>query len=57
MKRVNIVFTSINILVIATMLIQIGISYYGAKHATGINSAPPAVVFAFAILYIPPLIL
>lgn len=55
MKRINIIFTAINIFIIAVMLIQIGIAYAGAtQHHL---SAPPAVVFAFAILYIPPLIL
>lgn len=53
MKRINIIFTSINILTIATMLIQIGICYF----SDGYVSASPSVSFIYAVLYIPPLVL
>lgn len=39
------------------MLVWVVTSYVGEKHSTGINSAPPSIVFIYAVLYIPPLIL
>lgn len=53
MKRTNIIFTSINILVIATMLIHIGICYFNF-HTFNVG---PSIVFLYALVYIPPLIL
>lgn len=55
MKRINIIFTAINIFIIAVMLIQIGIAYEGAKH--NYISVGPFIVFTYALLYIPFLIL
>ena len=53
MKRINTIFTALNVLVAAVMLIQIGICYF----SEGYVSALPSVSFIYAVLYIPPLVL
>lgn len=53
MKRINTVFTTINILAVLGMLIHMGILYYNTQTI----SAPRAVVFTGALVYILPLLL
>ena len=53
MKRVNTVFTTINILAVLGMLIHMGILYYTAQTV----SAPRAAVFIAALVYVLPLLL
>ena len=53
MKRINTVFTTINILAVLGMLIHMGILYYNAHTI----SAPRAIVFTAALVYILPLML
>lgn len=51
MKRVNTIFTMLNIFIIASMLIYISIEY-SMQH----YSAPPSLEFIKAVLFIPPLL-
>lgn len=53
MKRINTAFTTINILVVLGMLIHMVILYYNTQTV----SAPRAIVFTGALVYILPLIL
>lgn len=53
MKRINTVFTTINILAVLGMLIHMGILYYNTQTI----SAPRATVFIGALVYLLPLIL
>ena len=53
MKRINTVFTTINILAVLGMLIHMGILYNNAHTI----SAPRAIVFTGALVYILPLML
>ena len=53
MKRINTVFTTINILAVLGMLIHMGILYHNVKTV----SAPRAIVFTGALAYVLPLLL
>ena len=53
MKRINTVFTTINILAVLGMLIDMGIQYYNAQTV----SAPKSIVFIGSLVYILPLLL
>lgn len=55
MNRINKIFTSLNILTAAVMLVHIGIAYNKAYYNH--FSAPPSASFIYALLYIPFLIL
>ena len=53
MKRVNTVFTTINILAVLGMLIHMGILYYNTQTI----SAPRTIVFTGSLVYVLPLLL
>lgn len=57
-KRINILFTTLNILVIAGMLIHIAICYNNfGKNVNDIVNVPVDVVFLWSLAYILPLLL
>lgn len=57
-KRINILFTTLNILVIAGMLIHIAICYNNfGKNVNDIVNVPVDIVFLWSLAYILPLLL